>query len=284
MDKEEIKSIFKAALAYILWGAFPIYWKLVQNFDSAFILSVRVITTFILSLIIIISNKSIKKLYRGKRHLFAILLAGISLGFNWYLYIFTVNSGRVLEAGLAYYIAPIITILIGIIIFREKKTALEYVAIVVMFIGVIYQTITIGHPPLMALSIALTFSIYSLCKKTTIYSGWESLFLETAAILIPSLFLFKMYMPTTSEPTIKWITLLFSGVVTGVPLYLYAKAAKNIPISTLGFLQFITPFMATLLGIFLYKEYMSLNKAITFIIIILAFILYAISMVRTMKK
>lgn len=284
MNKKEIESIFTGTLAYILWGALPIYWKLVQNFNSAFVLSVRIITTAILSLIILIFTKRIKNLYRGKKALIAIIFAGISLGFNWYLYIFTVNSGRVLEAGLAYYISPILTILIGIIFFKEKKNLLQYTSIILMFIGVIYQTITIGRPPVMALSIAFTFAIYGILKKTTVYSGWESLFLETAAIFIPSLFLLKIYIPIENEPVIKWVTLLFSGVVTGVPLYLYAKAAKNLPISNLGFLQFITPLMATILGIFVYKEEMSLNKAITFVIIITAFILYAVSMVKEIRK
>lgn len=264
-----------------MWGLLPIYWKAVQNFDSAFVLGVRVITTFIFTLIIIIFKKA--NLYRGIKPLVLIFIAGIFLGLNWYLYIYTVNSGNVLEAGLAYYIAPILSILIGIIFFREKKTVLEYLAIVLMFIGMIYQTITLGKPPIMAFFIGLTFSVYGILKKMTIYSGWESLFLETLSILIPSIIISKLYFPASPQPTNTWITLMFAGVATGIPLYLYAKAAKSLEVSTLGFLQFFVPLLATLLAIFAYKEELNFNRAITLAIIILAAILYAVSIFRKSK-
>ena len=275
------KSIFLAASAYIMWGLLPIYWKAVQNFDSAFVLGVRVITTFIFTLIIIIFKKA--NLYRGIKPLMLIFIAGVFLGVNWFLYIYTVNSGNVLEAGLAYYIAPILSILIGIIFFREKKTLLEYLAIVLMFIGMIYQTITLGKPPIMAFFIGLTFSIYGILKKMTIYSGWESLFLETLSILIPSIIISKLYFPATPQPTNTWITLMFAGIATGIPLYLYAKAAKSLEVSTLGFLQFFVPLLATLLAIFVYKEELNFNRAITLAIIILAAVLYAVSIFRKSK-
>ncbi|WP_288550367.1 EamA family transporter RarD [uncultured Brachyspira sp.] len=281
MSNNNNKSIFLAASAYIMWGLLPIYWKAVQNFDSAFVLGVRVITTFVFTLIIIIFKKA--NLYRGMKSLVLIFIAGIFLGVNWYLYIYTVNSGNVLEAGLAYYIAPILSILIGIIFFREKKTVLEYLAIVLMFIGMIYQTITLGKPPIMAFFIGLTFSVYGILKKMTIYSGWESLFLETLSILIPSIIISKLYFPATPQPTNTWITLMFAGIATGIPLYLYAKAAKSLEVSTLGFLQFFVPLLATLLAIFVYKEELNFNRAITLAIIILAAILYAVSIFRKSK-
>ena len=281
MSNNNNKSIFLAASAYIMWGLLPIYWKAVQNFDSAFVLGVRLITTIIFTLIIIIFKKA--NLYRGIKPLVLIFIAGIFLGLNWYLYIYTVNSGNVLEAGLAYYIAPILSILIGIIFFREKKTVLEYLAIVLMFIGMIYQTITLGKPPIMAFFIGLTFSVYGILKKMTIYSGWESLFLETLSILIPSIIISKLYFPTTPQPTNTWITLMFAGIATGIPLYLYAKAAKSLEVSTLGFLQFFVPLLATLLAIFVYKEELNFNRAITLAIIILAAILYAVSIFRKSK-
>ena len=278
MSNNNNKSILLASAAYIIWGLLPLYWKSVQNFDSAFVLGLRVITTFIFTLIIIIYKKA--NLYKGIKPLIAIIIAGIFLGLNWYLYIYTVNSGHVLEAGLAYYIAPILSILIGIIVFREKKTPLEYAAIILMFIGMIYQTITLGRPPIMAFFIGLTFSIYGLFKKLTIYSSWESLFLETTAILIPSIILSAIYFPKTPQPIHTWVSLMFAGVATGIPLYLYAKAAKGLQVSTLGFLQFLLPFFATLLAIFVYKEEVNLNRAITLAIIILAAIIYAISIFK----
>lgn len=276
------KSIVLAASAYILWGLLPIYWKTVQNFNSAFVLGMRVITTFIFTLIIIIYKKS--KLYRGKKALIQTIIAGILVGVNWYLYIYTVNSGNILEAGLAYYICPILSIFIGIVIFREKKKPLEYLAIALMFIGMIYQTISLGKPPIMAFCIALTFSIYGILKKFSVYSGWESLFLETFAIIIPSIIIAKIYFPQNPQPISRWIALMFAGVATGVPLYLYAKAAKGLQISMLGFLQFLVPFMATILAIFVYKEEININRAITLCIIISASIIYIISIFTHSKN
>lgn len=276
------KSIILAASAYILWGLLPIYWKTVQNFNSAFVLGMRVITTFIFTLIIIIYKKS--KLYRGKKALIQTIIAGILVGVNWYLYIYTVNSGNILEAGLAYYICPILSIFIGIVIFREKKKPLEYLAIILMFIGMIYQTVSLGKPPIMAFCIALTFSIYGILKKFSVYSGWESLFLETFAIIIPSIIIAKIYFPQNPQPISKWIALMFAGIATGVPLYLYAKAAKGLQISMLGFLQFLVPFMATILAIFVYKEEININRAITLGIIILASVIYIISIFTHSKN
>lgn len=273
------KSIVIAVSAYILWGLLPVYWKMVQNFNSAFVLGIRVIMTFILTFIIIIYKKN-HLFNRGKKALIQTIIAGILVGINWYLYIYTVNSGNVLEAGLAYYICPILSIFIGVVFFREKKKTLEYLAIILMFIGMIYQTISLGKPPIMAFSIALTFSIYGILKKFTVYSGWESLFIETLAILVPSIIISKIYFPTNPQPTSKWIALMFSGIVTGVPLYLYAKAAKRLQISMLGFLHFLVPFMATLLAIFVYKEEVNINRAITLGVIILSSLIYMISILK----
>lgn len=273
------KSIVIAVSAYILWGLLPVYWKMVQNFNSAFVLGIRVIMTFILTFIIIIYKKN-HLFNRGKKALIQTIIAGILVGINWYLYIYTVNSGNVLEAGLAYYICPILSIFIGVVFFREKKKTLEYLAIILMFIGMIYQTISLGKPPIMAFSIALTFSIYGILKKFTVYSGWESLFIETLAILVPSIIISKIYFPTNPQPTSKWIALMFSGIVTGVPLYLYAKAAKGLQISMLGFLHFLVPFMATLLAIFVYKEEVNINRAITLGVIILSSLIYMISILK----
>lgn len=272
------KSIAIALLAYILWGLLPIYWKTVQNFNSAFVLGIRVITTFIFTLIIIIYKKP--KLNRGKKALLQTIIAGILVGINWFLYIYTVNSGNVLEAGLAYYICPILSIFIGIAFFREKKKPLEYLAIILMFTGMIYQTITLGKFPIMAFCIALTFSIYGILKKFTVYSAWESLFLETFAIIIPSIIIAKIYFPQNPQPISKWIALMFSGIATGIPLYLFAKAAKGLQISMLGFLHFLVPFIATLLAIFVYKEEININRAITLCIIISASIIYSISIFK----
>lgn len=273
------KSIVIAVSAYILWGLLPVYWKMVQNFNSAFVLGIRVIMTFILTFIIIIYKKN-HLFNRGKKALIQTIIAGILVGINWYLYIYTVNSGNVLEAGLAYYICPILSIFIGVVFFREKKKTLEYLAIILMFIGMIYQTISLGKPPIMAFSIALTFSIYGILKKFTVYSSWESLFIETLAILVPSIIISKIYFPTNPQPTSKWIALMFSGIVTGVPLYLYAKAAKGLQISMLGFLHFLVPFMATLLAIFVYKEEVNINRAITLGVIILSSLIYMISILK----
>lgn len=273
------KSIVFAASAYILWGLLPIYWKTVQNFNSAFVLGMRVITTFIFTLIIIIYKKN-HLFNRGKKALIQTMVAGILVGLNWYLYIYTVNSGNILEAGLAYYICPILSIFIGIVFFREKKKTLEYLAIILMFIGMVYQTISLGKPPIMAFSIALTFSLYGILKKFTVYSGWESLFIETLAIIIPSIIIAKIYFPENPQPISKWIALMFSGIATGVPLYLYAKAAKGLQISMLGFLHFLVPFMTTILAIFVYKEEININKLITLIIIISASLIYMISILK----
>lgn len=279
MEKNNnVYSVLPIVFAYILWGSLPVYWKAIGNFNAAFVFSARVITTCVFMFFMLLFKGRIKTLYRGKRQLLAIMLAGIMVGLNWYIYLYAIASNQILEAGLAYYMAPIMTIAAGTVVLREKKTKLEYAAIALMFIGVLYQTLTLGRPPVLALSIAFTWTVYTFLKKLTPYQGLESLFLETAIIFIPVLFLGKGSMPKESQPIVKWILLLFSGVATSVPLYLYAKSVKKLPISTVGLIQFLTPIMAVSIGIFVYKEKMSFDKIITFAFIISAVALYCVSL------
>lgn len=277
-NKNNMSSFLPIILAYILWGSLPVYWKMIGNFSPAMVFSARVITTCIFMFFMLLFKGRIKTLYKGKRHLFAVMLAGIMVGVNWYIYLYAISSNQILEAGLAYYMAPILTIVVGVVVFKEKKTKLEYAAIALMFIGVLYQTVTLGKPPVIALSIALTWTAYTFLKKLTPYQGLESLFLETMIIFIPVFFIAKSSMPATAQPVIKWILLLFSGVATSVPLYLYAKSVKKLPISTVGFIQFLTPIMAVFLGIFVYKEKMSFERIITFTFIMIAVVLYCVSL------
>ena len=272
------KYTFMAILAYTIWGLLPIYWRSIINFDSSFVLGIRVITTFIFTFIIVLYKKP--KLYIGIKPLIFTMISGIFLGINWFLYIFTVNSGNIFEAGLAYYISPTLSILIGIIVFKDKKTLLEYISIILMFIGMFYQAITLGKFPIMAFLIGLTFSIYGVFKKMTLYKALDSLFLETIAMLIPSIILTKIYFPMKYQPIHTWILLMFSGIATAIPLYLYAKASKELQISTIGFLQFIIPLLAIFIALFVYKEEINLNRIITLSIIMLSTIIYIISIFK----
>ncbi len=278
------KGTYFAIISYVAWGLLPIYYKLLSMFSTSFILGVRVFTTFIILLVILIKRKQITTLFRGKRNLLLIILAGISIGINYYLYLYAINTNRILEAGLAYYIAPIMTIFIGIIIFKEKKNLLEYSSIAVVIMALLYQSIAIGRIPTLSLSIALSWALYSYFKKTTVYDEVESLFMENLVLVIPAVFALFLFHPTENQSFLSWALLLPAGLVTLIPLIFYAIAAKNIPISLLGFLEFSIPITSTIIGIFIYKETMGMVKIISFCLITFAVVLYCIEMWKRYSK
>lgn len=284
MKNNSIKGGFYAALAYFIWGLFAIYWKSVSVFPPIFLLSFRIVMAFAVIVPILFFTRNSKKLFMGKRNIFYMLLAGLLLGSNWYLYIYAVTTFRVLDASLAYYMTPLITIALGIIILGERKTLFEYTAIIFAAVGVVYRTYTLGSIPFLSIAIGGTFALYGFIKKQTPYNSIQSTMLETAFLVIPSLIYVSLNISHTSEAkAISWFLLSLSGIVTTVPLIFFGKATKLMKISSLGFFQFITPVMTSALGVFLYKEPFQKDTAITFSFIIIGVLLYIISMIMKIR-
>ena len=293
MDKSFGKGVAFSLLAYLLWGVLPVYWKLLSAIPSIHILAYRILFSLPLvsAILFAMKNTSWLKFYRDRRKAGLLAFASLIITFNWGLYIMAVNSGRTIETSLGYYINPLISIAFGLVFFKEKLKALQAIAFALAIAGVAVLTVLTGRLPLISLGLAVSFSLYGLLKKAIDFSALQSLAVET--LIASPIALVLLFGPFGAGPEITgpqglsyWrelplhvpLLLLLCGAVTAVPLYLFARGAKLLPMSTLGFIQFMSPTMTFLTGFFLFKEPFPLQNFIAFGFIWTAAILYIISL------
>lgn len=290
------KSLIAILVCYFSWGLFPIYFKLLKSIDAYEVLSMRVLCSFIFMAIVVAIAKNkksifkeIKKIWQDKKNFSLLVLASFLITANWLTYIIAVNTNHVLEASFGYYLNPIVTIILAVVFLKEKLTKVQTIACICVAISLIYLFISLGSLPWISIMLALTFGLYSLCKKKIILSPKASLLVETA-IVSPIALIYMFYLGINSNitfymsDTMTIIYLLLSGVVTAVPLMLFAKGAADIPLYLLGILQYLPPTMQFFIGIFVYNEELSLEKLISFSIIWIAVAVFCYSAVVAMKK
>ncbi|MGL4606506.1 MAG: EamA family transporter RarD [Eubacteriaceae bacterium] len=282
------KSIFSAMMAYVLWGILPIYWKALHEVTPLYILSSRVFWSFIFCLIMLCFIKQweeIKSIITDKKRLPYCILCGLMVSLNWYTYIWAVNANYVIDASLGYYINPLVVVLFSILFFKEKLTQWEWISVGLAFAGVVFITIQLGKFPMVALTLAITFALYGVFKKKLNASPLVSLIIETA-VVSPFALGVILYMESNGTGVIAlgnpWVATLaiLAGVVTAIPLLLYAKGVQEIPFSLLGFFQYITPTIMLFLGIFIYGEVFKMTDFIGFSLIWIALLIFSISKSR----
>lgn len=276
------KGILFAIGAYLIWGFMPVYLKSIQGVPALQILGHRITWSFILLAIIILILHQGKVLLRSAaslRILGVYSLAAILLAANWLTYIWAVNSGQVIESSLGYFINPLVSVLFGLIFFKERLRPWQWLPLGVATAGVIYLTVDFGRLPWIALLLAATFGLYGLVKKMSPLSALPGLTLETAILFLPALaYLVFVEIQGTGAfgqgDARLSLLLAFAGVITAVPLLLFGTAARQIPLSLLGILQYITPTCQFLLGVFVFHEPFSNDRLIGFSIIWLALLLF----------
>jgi len=296
MDKTSFSAgTIYGIIAYILWGILPLYWKLLSALDPFHILAFRIIFSLVLVSIILIAGKNFAwiKFFKNKRGCLLIILTALIITFNWGIYIWAVNNGHTIEAAMGYYINPLLSIVLGLCVFKEKINRLQIISFSLAVIGVVIQIIFTGSPPWISLALALSFGIYGLLKKTIKLSALESLGSETlAAFPVSLIFLIGSFGAGGKFPDLEGLsyikdlpafTLLMlsvCGIITVLPLYLFAKSVKILPLSTVGFLQFLAPTLTFLTGVFIFRESFSFHSLIVFGFIWAAVALYIISLKR----
>jgi len=282
MHKGIDKGVLYGASAYLMWGVFPIYFKLLHEVPAVQILGHRVVWSllFLLVLVSIVrEGAALRRSASNRRTLLIYLLAALLLAANWLTYIWGVNAGFVIETSLGYFINPLMNVVLGVIILRERLRPAQWVPIGLASAGVIYLTILYGTLPWIALALAVTFASYGLVKKLAPLGSLHSLTLETGLLFVPALG-YLLWMATMGQGAFiqqgPGITLLLAlaGVITAVPLLLFGAAARRVPLSTLGILQFIAPTCQFLLGVFLYGEAFTLERLVGFVCIWVALLLY----------
>ncbi len=258
-----------AFLAYFCWGFFPIYWKFLKHVPLIQILAHRVLWAFLFYTIIVwIKNKKIK-IYKptSTRIFFWLTTGACMLMCNWFIYIYAVNSNQIVESSLGYFINPIVNILFGVFLLKEKLSKFQIMASLSAGVGVLIIAFDQGHVPWLALTLALTFSIYGLIKKTISVSAIESNQFESMIFAVPALgfLFFDSYAWVTPDNIFASSLLLVgAGIVTGLPLMFFAEAAKRIPYYMMGFFQFLAPSLQFLSGVFIFNEALSQTKIIGF--------------------
>jgi chloramphenicol-sensitive protein RarD len=286
------KGVLAGIGAYTLWGLFPIYWKLLESVPAAEILAHRIVWSLAFVALLLVLQKDwrwLKDVRHNRRTLLTYTLAAILLSINWFTYIWAVNAGYVVEASLGYFINPLVNFLLGVIFFKEKLRGGQVAAMVLAVLGVVYLTISFGALPWISLILAFSFGMYGLIKKTAPLESMHGFGLETAVLFLPALG-FLLYRGATGvgafmqNGTAVTLLLFLAGPVTSIPLLLFGFAARRIPLSMLGFIQYIAPTLQFLLGVFVYHEPFPLSNLVGFSIIWLALLIYSIEGVNFNRR
>ena len=278
------KGVLSGIAAYLIWGFFPIYLKALLVVPALQIMLHRVVWAFVFVTLVVILRKrwpGIRKSLRNPRVILTYTMTAILLSANWLIYIYGINSGQVVETSLGYFINPLLSVALGVIILHERLRPMQWLPVGLAGLGVLYLTLQYGTLPWIALALAFSFGMYGLIKKIAPLGSVDSLFVETGIIFLPALFyiFFSENQGTGAFGHQGWqisVLLVFSGVVTALPLLLFGRAARSIPLSILGILQYIAPTVQFLLGIFLYQEPFSLTRLVGFAIIWLALLIFSL--------
>ena len=285
------KSSFSVLGCYVLWGLLPIFWKLLANVDSVYVLAQRVLFSCIFCLAIILLKKngsSVKNILKSKTERRRYFVCGILISINWGVYILTIAMGKILEASLAYYMNPLFSVVIGALIFKEKLSAVQWISVGLALVGVMISVIAYGNVPYLAIIIGLSFALYGAMKKTIKAESEVSICMETMSVL-PLALAFIVYAQLSGYTTFsslsnaEMLLLAASGAVTSIPLMLFAKGIRKTSITTSGILMYINPTLQLLVGVLIYNEVFTKLNAITFAFVWAAVILFVLDSLRKQK-
>ncbi|MCF7929717.1 MAG: EamA family transporter RarD [Spirochaetales bacterium] len=274
--------------AFSLWALFPIYWKQLGGVGAFEILNHRVLWSAVLmigGMLIAGRSSSFRQALANPIGRRSILIGSLVLGTNWLFFLVAVNTGHVLHASLGYYINPLISIFLGMVVLKERLSPLQITALILAAIGVLVLTIGYGIFPWLSLVLSGSFGIYGLNKKLSPIDANTSFTLEMALLLpvMGGAVLIRLFAGDGSflngNPSQTWY-LIGAGIVTTVPLLLFSYGAKRIPLSMVGFIQYITPTGMLLLGVLAYREEFSTAQVTSFLFIWIALAIYTISLFK----
>lgn len=272
-EKSHKQGLALGAAAYLMWGLFPLYWPLLKPIGSFEILAHRVVWSLVVLFGMLVATRKLTWL-RGTlaKKLWLLTLAAVLVSFNWLLYIWAVNNGHVVETSLGYFINPLVSVLLGVLVLKEKLRRAQWVVLGGALVGVLVLAIDAGHPPWIALGLAPSFGLYGLVKKRAGVGAVESLSFETA-VLFPIALAFLVWLELSGSGSFGHVEaktnllLMGAGVMTAIPLVAFGAAANRIPLSTLGLLQYFAPSLQFLCGVLVFHEAMSSGRWLGFLII-----------------
>jgi chloramphenicol-sensitive protein RarD len=275
-----------AALAYVVWGLFPIYFHALARVDAFQIVLHRSLWSFVFVWVALVAMRRLRwvpAVLRQPRLVAQFVVSALLLSANWLLYVWAVNHGHVVEASLGYFVTPLVNVMLGTLVLKERPRRLQWIAVAVAACGVLWLTLTLGRPPWIALGLAASFGSYGLLRKTASLGALEGLALETAVLAPVAL----VALALLSAPhgglaglfagmdgaTVGW--LLFAGPLTAIPLLLFAAGARRITLATLGTLQYLSPTIQFLLGVAWFGEPLDPVRLAGFVMIWAALAIYS---------
>jgi chloramphenicol-sensitive protein RarD len=268
--------------AYLAWGLFPLYWPLLEPAGAVEILAHRVVWSLVaVGVLLLVTRRTGAGLPRDRRRLSLLALAAVVIAVNWGLYIWGVNNKHVVETSLGYFVNPLVTVALGVIVLGERLRRVQWVAVGVAAAGVVVLTVATGRPPWIALVLAFSFGTYGLVKKIVGVGAIEGLVVETA-LLAPLAVAYLAVTAATGSDTFAShgeghaALLAGAGPVTALPLLAFAGAAARVPLSRLGLLQYLTPTIQFLLGVLLRHEPLPLGRLLGFILVWVALVLFTV--------
>jgi len=278
--------------AYLIWGAFPLFWPLLAPSSPVEILAHRIVWSLVVIGVLLLALRrtaSLRAVLRSRRKTTLLAVAAVTITLNWGTYIYGVNSDRVVETSLGYFINPLVTVLLGVLVLGERLRRLQWVALAIGFVAVAVLTVDYGRPPVIALVLAFSFGTYGLAKKSADVGAIESLTFETA-VIAPFALVFLIWLGTSGhghflgEGAGHVALLVASGVVTAIPLLCFGGAATRVSMTTLGLLQYLTPTLQFAIGVTLLGEHMPPGRWAGFALVWLALAIFTAEALRHHRR
>jgi chloramphenicol-sensitive protein RarD len=256
------RGLLSGATAYVLWGLFPLYWPLLEPASPLEILASRIVLSLVVVALLLAVRRELRLLRRIDRAtVLRLCLAGVIIAVNWGAYIWGVNNGHVVETSLGYFINPLITVALGVVVLRERLRPTQWTAVGLGAVAVVILSVDYGRPPWLALFLAVSFATYGLIKKSVRATAPEGLLIEAAVLTVPALAVLGVlagtggatWVGSAATPT-HLLLLAAAGPATAVPLLFFAAAAKRLPLTTIGLLQYLAPLMQFAIGVLVRHE------------------------------
>jgi chloramphenicol-sensitive protein RarD len=288
-NEDTLAGFLYALAAYLLWGALPLYLKLVAHIPALEVVAHRVLWSLPIAAAVLLTRGrmgDVGALLRQPKKIGMAMITAAFVSVNWLTYVYAITSGHALEAALGYYINPLISIIIAAVFLGERITGLKLVAVGLAAIAVAILAYDAGGLPWISLALALTWGFYAFFKKSLPLGPNQGFFLEVLILAMPAIG-YILYLEAAGDGHLAhgagmsdvWL-LMFSGVATAVPLMIYANAAKLLKLSTIAIMQHIAPTIVFLMAVFLFHEPFGMTKLVAFLFIWSALIIYTLSMLR----
>jgi len=278
--------------AYTIWGIFPIYWKALHQVSAIELIGHRILWSFLTLLSVLTFSGQVGVFWNYLSHSQTrryYLLAALLISVNWLVYVWGVNTGHIVETSLGYFINPLLSVFLGVVVLRERLRPLQWLPILLAAAGVLYLTLVYGRVPWIALTLAFTFALYGLVKKLAPLNSLHGLSLETAILFLPAL-AYLLYEEIQGRATFlhtdtrTTLLLLAAGLVTTVPLLMFASAARRIPLSAIGLMQYIAPSLQFLIGVLIYHEPFNRHHLLGFSLVWMALAIFAAEMIAQERR